>query len=76
MSVELVKIGELARLAKVLPSTIHYYTKEGLLKFVDETRGGYRLYDKSQAINRIRTIQLLQLRDRLTINEIKKKIKK
>lgn len=76
MPAELVKIGELARLAKVLPSTIHYYTKEGLLKFADETPGGYRLYDRIQALGRIRAIRLLQLQNRLTISEIKKKIKK
>lgn len=76
MPAELIKIGELAKLAKVLPSTIHYYTKEGLLKFADETQGGYRLYDRVQALGRIRTIQSLQLRNRLTISEIKKRIKK
>jgi len=76
MSTELIKIGELAKLAKVLPSTIHYYTKEGLLNFTDETRGGYRLYEKNQALNRIRLIRVLQSRHRLTISEIKKRIKK
>lgn len=76
MPTELIKIGELAKLAKVLPSTIHYYTKEGLLNFADETRGGYRLYEKNRALNRIRLIRDLQSRYRLTISEIKKKIKK
>lgn len=76
MPAELIKIGELARLAGVLPSTVHYYTKEGLLKFADETVGGYRLYDRSWALNRIRLVQSLQSKSRLTLTEIKKKIKK
>ncbi len=75
MSLELIKIGELAKLAKVLPSTIHYYTKEGLLNFAAETPGGYRLYDKTKTLKRIRIIQDLQSKNRLTINEIKKKLK-
>jgi DNA-binding transcriptional MerR regulator len=69
----LLKIGELARLAGVLSSTVHFYTKEGLLKFADETQGGYRLYDKRLALSRIKEIQLLQNRKRLTIKELKKK---
>lgn len=73
---DLLKIGELAKLVGVLPSTIHFYTKEGLLKFADETPGGYRLYDKHQALNRIREIQSLQAIKRLTISEIKRKFRK
>lgn len=69
----LLKIGELARLAGVLSSTIHFYTKEGLLKFADETKGGYRLYDKRLALSRIKDIRSLQNRKRLTIKELKKK---
>jgi len=71
---KLLKIGELAGLAGVLPSTIHFYTKEGLLKFVSETRGGYRLYDRERAMSRLRTIRKYQEHQRLTIPEIKKKL--
>jgi len=71
----LIKIGELARLADVLPSTIHYYTKEGLLKFAAETQGGYRLYHKGQAMERMKTIRKYQYKLRLTMAEIKKKLK-
>jgi len=70
----LIKIGQLAKLAGVLPSTIHFYTKEGLLKFVAETQGGYRLYDKLQAFKRIQEIQELQRVHRLTLEEIKRKL--
>ncbi|MFA6228232.1 MAG: MerR family transcriptional regulator [Patescibacteria group bacterium] len=69
---ELLKIGELAQAARVLPSTIHYYTREGLLKFADQSPGGYRLYDRSWALKRLKEIQRLQASRRLTIREIKK----
>lgn len=71
----LIKIGELAGLARVLPSTIHYYTKEGLLDFARETRGGYRLYHRGQALRRLETIHKYQKRQRLTVEEIRKKLK-
>jgi DNA-binding transcriptional MerR regulator len=72
----LLKIGELAQLAGVLSSTVHFYTKEGLLKFAAETPGGYRLYDKHLALSRIKEIQKLQNSKRLTISELKKKYRK
>ena len=68
----LLKIGELAQAARVLPSTIHYYTREGLLKFAGQSPGGYRLYDRSDALRRLKEIQQLQDRRRLTIKEMKK----
>jgi DNA-binding transcriptional MerR regulator len=73
---ELLKIGELAKLAGVLPSTVHFYTQQGLLKFADETRGGYRLYARASALSKIKQIRSLQSARRLTIAEIKKKFKK
>lgn len=72
---KLITIGKLAKLANVLPSTIHYYTKLGLLKFADETVGGYRLYDQKAALQRMKTIADFQIRKRLTIAEIKVKLK-
>jgi len=71
----LIKIGQLAKLAGVLPSTIHFYTKEDLLKFSSETQGGYRLYHKINAFKRLQEIQQLQRVQRLTLEEIKKKLK-
>ncbi|MFA5020981.1 MAG: MerR family transcriptional regulator [Patescibacteria group bacterium] len=71
----LLKIGELASLAKVLPSTIHYYTREGLLQFAEETKGGYRLYHRGQALRRLETIKKYQQKQRLTVEEIRKKLK-
>ena len=68
----LIKIGELARRFSVLPSTIHFYTQEGLLKADSVSRGGYRLYDADKAMSRLRKIVWLQSKKRLTIGEIKK----
>ncbi len=69
------KIGELARKYQVLPSTIHYYTMEGLLKPDGYTRGGYRLYKEKNALARLRQIAALQASKRLSINEIKKTLR-
>lgn len=69
---KLIRIGELAKSAGVLSSTINYYTREGLLDFVDETRGGYRLYDGEKALKTIKKIQELQKEQRLRLDEIKK----
>ena len=72
MKSELLKIGQLAKLMKVLPSTINFYTNEGLLKAGGRSRGGYRLYDRAYAIKQIKKIQQLQREKRLRIEEIKK----
>jgi len=71
----LLKIGELANQFKVLPSTINFYTREGLLKCAGFSPGGYRLYEPSAAIARLKKIQYLQETKRLTITEIKRLLK-
>ncbi|PLX26049.1 hypothetical protein C0580_00730 [Candidatus Parcubacteria bacterium] len=68
----LVKIGELARLFSVLPSTINFYTREGLLPEDGRSQGGYRLYNVEKAMSRLRKIEHLQNKKRFTIEEIKK----
>ncbi len=70
----LLKIGKLAKLAGVLPSTIHFYTQMGLLAPSDRSRGGYRLYDPA-LVERVKTIQELQQVRRLTIAEIRQQIR-
>ncbi|HNV97264.1 MAG TPA: MerR family transcriptional regulator [bacterium] len=67
----LLKIGELAIEINRLPSAIHFYTQEGLLKPDSFTRGGYRLYEKNKALKRIKEIERLQVNKRFTISEIK-----
>ena len=68
----LVKIGELARMFSVLPSTINFYTREGLLPADGFSQGGYRLYDPQKALKILNKINDLQNKKRLTIKEIKK----
>lgn len=68
----LLKIGQLAKLAGVLPSTIHFYTQEGILKPAGWTRGGYRLYAKEETLRTLEKINYLQVKKRLTIKEIKR----
>lgn len=71
---KLLKIGELAKEAGELITTIRYWTKEGLLTVKDFTKGGYQLYEPSM-IERVRKIRQLQNEKRLTLAEIKKALK-
>jgi len=70
----LVKIGQLAKLAGILPSKIRYYVQEGLLSPVDRTRGGYYLFNRSESLDRLRLIDELQGRERLSLTEIKERL--
>ena len=67
----LIKIGELAKMFSVLPSTINFYTREGLIKEAGRSQGGYRLYNASKAMKVLRKIEDLQTKKRYTIEEIK-----
>ncbi len=69
---KLVKIGQLAKKFQVLPSTINYYTNEGILPAATRSPGGYRLYRENVALKRLSAIVKLQQDRRLTIEEIKK----
>ena len=71
---KLVKIGELANLFSVLPSTINFYTREGLLPEDGRSKGGYRLYNPVKALKVLERIDYLQKKKRLTLKEIKKLI--
>jgi len=67
----LLKIGEMAKLAGVLPSTIRYYTEIGLVEPAGTTPGGQRLYDKEDTLSRIRIIKNIE-KQRLPLQTIKK----
>jgi len=67
----LLKIGETAKLAGVLPSTIRYYTQLGLLEAAATTPGGQRLYDKEDTLSRVRMIKNIE-RQHLLLQTIKK----
>ena len=71
---DLIKIGQLAKIAKVLPSKIRFYVNEGLLKPADRTDGGYYLFDEQTALERLKLIDKLQNKKRLRIHEIREKL--
>jgi DNA-binding transcriptional MerR regulator len=66
----LLKIGEIARVAGIPLSTVRYYTDIGLLKVASHTKGGYRLYDKEETVNIIKRIKPVVERRR-TLQQIK-----
>lgn len=67
---ELLKISEIAEVAKVLPSTIRHYTDIGLLRVAGYTDGGHRLYSRTETLERLSKIQAFSKRG-LTLPEIK-----
>ncbi len=70
----LLKVGALAQEAGVLPSKIRYYVKEGLLEPVGQTPGGFLLFDKQRTLARLKAIQRLQMKQRLTLLEIRERL--
>ena len=70
----LIKTGQLARRAGILPSKVRYYVREGILQPAGQTPGGYCLFDGTEAIERLHEIDELQSKQRLTIREIKEKL--
>ncbi len=70
----LVKIGTLAAMFNILPSTINFYTSEGFLKADGRSKGGYRLYDPEKALKILKQIEILQNKKRFSLKEIKKLI--
>jgi CheY-like chemotaxis protein len=67
---KLVKIGEIAQLAGLSPSTIRYYTEMGLLKVAGFSPGGYRLYEVDETLKRIAKIRP-EIEKRKTLQGIK-----
>jgi len=72
---QLLRIGELAREINETVHTVRYWTKNGLLEVKELTEGGYQLFDQSM-IKRAKKIRQLQKKERLSIDEIKARIKK
>lgn len=70
----LLKIGELAKETNETAPTIRYWTKEGLLEVKDYTAGGYQLFDQVM-IKRVKEIRRLQNKERLTVVEIREKLR-
>lgn len=71
---KLLTISKLAKETGELVTTIRFWTKEGLLEIKEYSRGGYQLYDPVM-INRAKEIRQLQNDKRLTIAEIKERLK-
>ena len=67
------RIGELVRYTPFSRQTIHNYTIMGLIREVEWTEGGHRLYDESvfQTLSRI-----IELRTTKTLCEIRQILKK
>ena len=72
---KLVKIGKIARLARVSPSTIRYYTEMGLLKVAGFSPGGYRMYEANETLKRMEKIRP-EIERRKTLQEIKAELEK
>ncbi|MBI4157493.1 Fic family protein [Candidatus Woesebacteria bacterium] len=73
-SIKLLRIGELAEAARETKATIRFWTNEGLLKIAKTTEVGYALYNPKM-IERTQEIRRLQAEERLSVVEIKKKLK-
>lgn len=71
---ELCKIGELAEMAGVPRSTIHYYCKINLLEPADYSPAGYRLFAPEESIERIQEIREF-VESKATLKDLKRKIK-
>jgi DNA-binding transcriptional MerR regulator len=69
----LLKVGEIAREAQVLNSTVRYYTEIGILKVKEMTDGGYRLYDREETLQRLNLVRQAN-EGYLSLNEIKARI--
>lgn len=66
---ELIKVGDLAKLTGKTVRAIHFYEEMDILRPVERTKGGFRLYNKD-AITRVSLIEKLQVLG-LSIPEIK-----
>lgn len=65
-------ISEAAKILNVAPSTIRYYDKEGLLPFVERSKGGKRIF-REQDLNWLPIIDCLK-KSGLSIKDIKRYI--
>lgn len=70
----LLKVGEIAKKAGVLRSTVFFYANEGLLKVDSYMQGKYRLFKKDETLAQMRKIKEMQDKG-LLLDEIKKELK-
>ncbi len=69
----LLRIGELAKETGATLNAIRHWTEKGLLEVAEHTEAGYQLYDRSM-IERVKEIRRLQKEERLSIDEIRKRL--
>lgn len=62
-------VGETAEILKIAPSTLRYYDKEGLLPFVERSKGGIRVF-KEEDFGWLFIIECLK-KSGLSIKDIK-----
>lgn len=70
---DLLKIGQLAKLTGESVPTLRFWTKEGLIPVAQLTAKGYQLY-AGECVERVAAIRSLQKEERLTLDEIKKRL--
>lgn len=71
---KLLKIGKLAQTTRESIHTLRFWAKQGLIEVADLTESGYQLFDPA-AIEKVKQIRRLQKEQRLTLAEIKEKLK-
>jgi Fic family protein len=74
MSEKFLRIGELSKQTGETIHTLHFWIKEGLIKFAKRTEGGYQLFDKT-VVDKVKEIRSLQKNQRLTLSEIRHKLR-
>jgi DNA-binding transcriptional MerR regulator len=65
------KVGEIMRHTGLSRQTIHNYTMLGLIKPIERTESGHRLYDES-VFDRIRLIEVMKIHR--TLQEVKEEL--
>ena len=74
ISKEFVKVPELAKICRVKPATIKYYSEQGLLKYHQTKKQAHKLFNPKESFKRIKEIKYLQ-RKGYSIDLIKKKLR-
>ncbi len=69
----LLRIGDLAKETRETIHAIRHWTEKGLLEAAEHTEAGYQLFDRYM-IKRVKEIRRLQKEERLSINEIKRRL--
>ncbi|KKL12030.1 hypothetical protein LCGC14_2539820, partial [marine sediment metagenome] len=71
---KLLRITDMAKRAGVKPSTIRYYTDQGLLRPAKLTPGGHKLYDERETIARLKKIKGIS--EKPSLKEVKETLEK